>query len=171
MKNKPRTRLSRVMQWIWPMLSVGMMVLLFYSSSMPGDDSGAASMGIIDRLKNALPPLRLFDADTLHFLLRKGAHFTSYFVLAFFTTHAFKYYLWQPRLPRVESAAKPSPWKLFFVAWGIASLYGVADEIHQYFVPGRACLFSDMMINAAGALFGAGLVVLYLMRRYSHRME
>lgn len=161
MQDKPRTCFRRVMQWIWPVLSVGMMALLFYSSSMPGDESGAASMGIIDQLQNALPPLRLFDADMLHFLLRKGAHFTAYFTLAFFTAHALKYYLWQPRLP----------YKLFFVAWGIASLYGVLDEIHQYFVPGRACLLSDMVINAVGALFGAGLIVLYLMRKHAHKME
>jgi len=148
---------TRVMQWIWPILAVGTMALLFYSSGMPGDESGAASMGIIDRLKNALPFLRWFDADTLHFLLRKGAHFTAYFTLAFFTAHALKYYFRGRRL--------------FFIAWGIASLYGVSDEIHQYFVPGRACLFSDMVINAVGAFFGAGLVVLYLMRKPSHKME
>ena len=152
-----RSRLSRAMQWIWPVLSVGMMALLFYSSSMPGDESGAASMGIIDRLQNALPPLRLFDADVLHFLLRKGAHFAAYFTLAFFTAQALKYYLWQRR------------W-LFLAAWGIASLYGVADEIHQYFVPGRACLLSDMVINSVGAFFGT-LLVLYLLRKPSHKME
>jgi len=146
-----------VMQWVWPVLAVGMMAVLFYSSSMPGDESGAASMGIVDRLQGWLPPLRLLDADLLHFLLRKGAHFTAYFVLAFFTTHASKYYLRGRRL--------------FFIAWGIASLYGVLDEIHQYFVPGRACLLSDMAINAVGALFGAGLLVLYLLRKPSHKME
>jgi len=157
MNGVPQNRYQRVMQWIWPTLAVGMMALLFYSSSMPGDESGAASMGIIDRLQNALPPLRWFAADTLHFLLRKGAHFTAYFVLAFFTTHALKYYYWANPSPRVEKGT--FPWRLFLLAWGIASLYGVTDEIHQYFVPGRACLLSDMVINSVGALFGAGLVV------------
>ena len=143
------------MKWVWPLLAVAVAVGLFISSGTPGEASGAASMGIVDRLQDRLPFLRLINADTLHFLLRKGAHFVSYFFLGFFTVNALKYYLRGVRL--------------YAVAWGIASLYGVADEIHQYFIPGRACLLSDMLINAAGAFFGVGL--LYLWRWFSHRIQ
>ncbi len=40
------------------------------------------------------------------------------------------------------------------VVWAFASLYGVTDEIHQSFVPGRACQVRDMVIYSAGALIG-----------------
>jgi VanZ family protein len=60
---------------------------------------------------------------------------------------------------------------LFLSAWGAGALYGVLDEIHQYFVPGRACMVSDMAINAAGALVGAGLVYVWLLRKRRHIVE
>ena len=52
-------------------------------------------------------------------------------------------------------------------AWGVvlASLYGVSDEIHQAFVPGRSSDVFDWMADTAGAL-----VALYLFRRWrAHR--
>ena len=39
-------------------------------------------------------------------------------------------------------------------ALGIAALYAATDEIHQYFVPGWACMFTDVCIDSVGALLG-----------------
>ena len=39
----------------------------------------------------------------------------------------------------------------------LAFLYGVMDEIHQYFVPGRASAISDILTNSAGILFAGAL--------------
>jgi len=36
-------------------------------------------------------------------------------------------------------------------AWSIAFLYGIVDELHQSFVPGRVCSLSDLVSDAAGA--------------------
>lgn len=36
-------------------------------------------------------------------------------------------------------------------AWLIASLYGVVDELHQGYVPGRMCSFADFASDAVGA--------------------
>src|SRR5688572_17265433 len=41
-----------------------------------------------------------------------------------------------------------------------AALYGVTDELHQWFVPGRNADWRDVVADAAGAVLGAGLVVL-----------
>jgi VanZ family protein len=51
-------------------------------------------------------------------------------------------------------------------AWGavLASLYGVSDEIHQAFVPGRSSDVLDWMADTAGAL-----LMLYLFRRLRER--
>ena len=146
-----------VMQYVWPALALGVAAGLFYSSGLPGEVSGGASMGIISYARESIPILQPLSEDTLHFLLRKGAHFSAYFILAFCTAHGLKYYLSGPGLS--------------FTAWGLASLYGVTDEIHQHFVPGRYCMAGDMLINAAGAAAGAALVWLYLNRRRTHRME
>lgn len=37
----------------------------------------------------------------------------------------------------------------------IATLFGVSDEIHQYFVPGRAADVFDVVADGVGALVGA----------------
>lgn len=36
-------------------------------------------------------------------------------------------------------------------AWLLASLYGVVDELHQSYVPGRVCSFADFASDAVGA--------------------
>jgi VanZ family protein len=50
-----------------------------------------------------------------------------------------------------------------------ASLYGVSDEIHQYFVPSRSCDPVDWMIDTIGATCGAGIFLL-LARLLNGRM-
>ncbi len=35
----------------------------------------------------------------------------------------------------------------------LAIFYALSDEIHQLFVPGRACSFSDFLVDSAGILF------------------
>ncbi|MDR1898725.1 MAG: VanZ family protein [Treponema sp.] len=37
-----------------------------------------------------------------------------------------------------------------------ASVYGITDELHQYFVPGRDCNIRDWAADTLGAVIGAG---------------
>jgi VanZ family protein len=48
----------------------------------------------------------------------------------------------------------------FFLVAGLASVYGVIDEVHQYFVPGRDCNVWDWIADTLGALLGAAAVLL-----------
>ena len=41
------------------------------------------------------------------------------------------------------------------------------DEIHQYLVPGRACMFTDVCIDSVGALLGI-LFVTVIMIVFEH---
>jgi len=43
------------------------------------------------------------------------------------------------------------------VAFALSALYGVSDEVHQSFVPGREASALDWLADAAGALIGAFL--------------
>ena len=45
-------------------------------------------------------------------------------------------------------------------AWLAASLYGVSDEFHQRFVPGRSSCFDDVLADSSGALIGAAIALL-----------
>lgn len=64
-------------------------------------------------------------------------HFLAFFSLAFFL------------LPALIQGKNKS---LIFIAIIMAIMYGLLDEIHQLFVPGRICAFSDFLINSAGIL-------------------
>ena len=39
-------------------------------------------------------------------------------------------------------------------SWNSIGVYAVSDEIHQYFVPGRACMLRDMLLDTCGSLAG-----------------
>jgi len=44
-------------------------------------------------------------------------------------------------------------YKLFFLTVLILIAYGIIDEIHQFFIPGRFCTISDLGFNTVGVLF------------------
>ena len=73
--------------------------------------------------------------------VRKCAHMTEYAILGFFLVGA--------RYDGRENCRRVVGRSL-----GIAALYAATDEIHQYFVPGRACMFTDVCIDSVGALIG-----------------
>lgn len=50
-------------------------------------------------------------------------------------------------------------WRVALVAVAISTLYGVSDEWHQSFVPGRQASFSDVLKDLGGSAVGAGLCV------------
>jgi VanZ family protein len=72
-------------------------------------------------------------------LFYKTAHFIAY---------AFLTWLWW----RAISPSRRATWLLLLGAWGLSTLYGVTDEFHQYFVPGRSAKLTDVLIDAAGGL-------------------
>jgi len=43
--------------------------------------------------------------------------------------------------------------KYFVLAILVSILYGVLDEVHQIFVPGRFCSFGDILADGVGVVF------------------
>ncbi len=54
-----------------------------------------------------------------------------------------------------------SRWKVFLSAAVAGALYGLSDEFHQSFIPGRFATVEDAVADALGSVFGAacGLLV------------
>ena len=52
-------------------------------------------------------------------------------------------------------------YSLFLVGIVLAVSYGVIDEIHQFFVPGRSCTGFDVFLDSVGILFA---VMIYLIK-------
>lgn len=65
----------------------------------------------------------------------------------------------------IRRSGRPAePWVQNFVPVLFASLYGVTDEIHQYFVPTREADVGDIIANVAGAIV-VQLVLVYFWRK------
>lgn len=62
----------------------------------------------------------------------------------------------------LAALAEPSRW---LAATALASAYGVTDEIHQAFVPGRTPDPADWALDTAGALLGAFVLAWWLRRK------
>ena len=56
-------------------------------------------------------------------------------------------------------------WRQVGISTLIASLYGLSDEIHQYFVPGRSTEVLDWVADTLGALMAASLLA-WLSRKW-----
>ncbi len=91
------------------------------------------------------PDLGFHFQDKLH-------HFIFYSFYGFLLARAFFY---QDRYLRLQKF-----FLLFTVLLG--SLYGLSDEIHQYFVPGRMMDFWDFLADMLGVSLGAFLFHLRL---------
>ncbi|GHV88731.1 hypothetical protein AGMMS50267_10910 [Spirochaetia bacterium] len=44
----------------------------------------------------------------------------------------------------------------------ISSIYGIVDEVHQFYVPGRDCNVWDWLADTAGAILGSVIIMLVL---------
>ena len=131
-------------------LVIAVAAVIFILSSQTGDVSSDMSQGVTDDL------LSFVDTGnqggfSLHKLVRKCAHMAEYAALAFLLC-AYIVCVWQ-RAPFYRAA---------LIAWFISTLYGVTDEIHQLFVPGRSGAVKDVLIDAVGAAIGVlALAVLF----------
>ena len=86
----------------------------------------------------------------------KLVHTLCFGGLAFWTAFGVRFRpQWKPRLSILLPAA-------------CVSLYGIVDEIHQSFTPGRSCSPFDWMADTLGALLGSA-VFYVLVRNISQR--
>jgi len=136
--------------------------------SFSAEDAAASSQSSGNTLEFLM---RLFDVDAaedtvlynlLILMLRKSAHLLLYTVLGillFFAVSGLGHVLHRSTV---------------LVTGAIGILYAVTDEIHQYFVPGRACQWQDMLIDSTGVCLGICIMLLlhwFADRIRRHRAE
>ncbi len=78
----------------------------------------------------------------------KTAHIAAYAILAWFW--------WRALAPQRQTI-----WPVLLTAFILTLLYGISDEIHQLFVPGRHGSVADVLFDASGAL-----LMILLLRRF-----
>lgn len=102
------------------------------------------------------PELRLVAEPVLDTILRKLAHLAAYALLAMLIAYP---------LGGVRRDRRVGLALVLVVA------YGLSDEIHQAFVPGRVPALSDVAIDAAGGVIGLVGARLVGPRRAGHEQH
>lgn len=134
-------------------LLVFWMALIFFLSAQIANDSTETTNFVIDILYKLYKGLNIGNLSVLDFTeivfkpVRKLAHFSEFAILGILIYLNVKEY-------------KKNRVVLFALV--LSALYALSDEIHQIFVPGRACTFVDMCIDTSGALIGILLIHLIL---------
>ena len=155
--NKTKIKRRLIAFVIWLILSAIVAGLISYFTGQNAAVSNETSKTFLRRL------LELFfgtDDEVIvsayNKYIRTAAHFTLFFAFGLTLNAALHHQMRVPPLP---------------VSLGAGALLAVTDEIRQYFVPGRAMQFTDMLIDFCGVLLGALLVTLisYLSRRHWER--
>jgi VanZ family protein len=77
----------------------------------------------------------------VEFFIRKGAHFSVYFILGFLLYRLINRYRNMVRFR-------------FLLSLVAVVLYAASDEIHQYFTPNRTALLEDVMLDSFGGFIG-----------------
>lgn len=131
------------------------MILIFVMSSQKASQSSQLSGGIVYKLITVF--FSKFDSmplddqtqlvNTITFIVRKSAHFLEYFILGLLATLIMLTYDVKHKLKAIMSVV-------------FCLLYATSDEIHQYFVEGRACRFTDICIDAAGSVVAIVITIL-----------
>ncbi len=133
---------------IFGLLTVAVMVCIFLFSCENADKSSDTSGTIVNFIINIF--YKDFDSMTfaeqaeilenISHIIRKTAHFVIYAALGFFAFLT---------LGHKRLFCRATLWVVLF-----CGLYAVSDEIHQYFVPGRACMIRDMLLDTCGSITG-----------------
>lgn len=139
-----KRKFAIALSWILVLLCMG---IIFFLSSQDGESSAKLSedaMGPIGRFVTFL------FGEEGHNIFRKFAHFFEYSGLAFLVYNAFF---------RTRKEKRLSP----YMPYMVCVLYAVSDEIHQYFVPGRAGMLFDVGVDALGAF--TGMAVFFMLAK------
>lgn len=126
---------------------------IFWLSSKDSNQSQNMS----DSVRGIL--MKLFGPLLNSFIVRKFAHFFEYAVLGFLIGCAL--FLSRRRFSPITAVI-------------CSALYSISDEIHQYFVPGRACRIFDVGVDTLGALTGTlilAFIILIVNSIAIHRKE
>ena len=149
------TNKRKIAAIVFALLSVFWIVFIFSNSLQPAEVSGGNSKGLLKFLIESMSGIDFdtFDEETVNifdFIIRKLAHFSEFAVLSmlvYFTA----FFGFDDRLRYIIPATLS-----FFVS--------CTDEIIQYFVPGRACRFTDVVIDTCGAL--TFVLLAYVINKY-----
>jgi len=130
----------RAAHWLRPWLPAIVWAGVIWVLSTQEFSSAATSRFIRPLLEWFFPQASAETLETLHYAIRKAAHFAEYFVFSLLVLRGI----------RSERAGWKLTWALATVA--IAASYAALDEVHQAFVPERTGSPWDSLLDSSGAV-------------------
>lgn len=144
-------KISAVSLVLWALVIVWMGVIFSFSAQDAKESTGTSDV-ITDAVTNEV--VKNYDSmakedqmlvrSVINYFVRKGGHFTEFFVLGVLLVAAFS----SSGEARISRAG---------ISLVISFLYACSDELHQMFVDGRGPAFFDVCIDTTGALFGIAI--------------
>jgi VanZ family protein len=141
------------------------MMLIFFLSAQSALESNQLSLGITGMILRLIERLTVKVGTNANWInefnniVRKSAHALVFFVLAMMVLNAF-----------LKTGVKG--FKAFVYSLIFTTLYACTDEIHQLFVPGRACMLSDVFIDSIGGCLGLIVFIIgYKLHRLIRRIK
>ena len=141
-------------RFLWALSLLGVLIFIFGNSLMPTSVSGAESRSFFDHLSEIFPFLT-------HHLVRKLAHFAEYALLG-------------AHLAFIPALFLPLPRLGYPIGLFAGVFVAMADEGIQCFVPGRAGLWGDVLLDGLGSVFGFCFMLcawLIYIKRKERRLE
>lgn len=137
---------------IW-IITILWMATIFYFSHQPAEISRKES-GMVLAKMNILSEAEISIVgdsriSNLQCFVRKSAHIIVYLILGGLLTLSI-------------AGIRYGKIKSYIIAYIIGALYGVSDEIHQYFIPGRGPMVRDVFIDSIGVIMGVFLAALLI---------
>lgn len=155
-------------KWIFLAVTLFLMVLIFCLSAQEGEQSYALSQEVAQQMQENTATQTVVPAwfsENFHANVRKWAHVYLYALLGIsvaLTVSGFAGLCWQKQAGTTALCCGG-------IAAAICFAYAAGDELHQYFVPGRACLVTDVFVDSIGFLPGIA-VVCWLWYRHIRKM-
>lgn len=158
-------------------LTILWMIVIFIFSHQTGEESANFSGSITEAIVKFIfrdfelysPSKQLSILETTSYIIRKGAHFTEYAILGFFSLLT----LYTHKLIKITNYDKQKSLKQLktnaLYAFIFSAVYSISDEIHQYFIPFRHAAIFDVCIDSSGALlsilFTSAIIYMFYIKK------
>ena len=136
---KERMRPRLVPAWLrawWPALVWAGIIFSMSTDTFSAEHTGSVLEPVLRWL---VPSLTEDQFLTIHYFIRKSAHFTEYFVFCLLLYRG------------VRGDRRGWRWTWGLAALSVAAGYSILDEIHQAFVASRTASAYDSLLDSAGA--------------------
>jgi VanZ family protein len=150
---RPPRALVRLSAW-WPALLWAGVIFSMSTDTFSAEHTGSVLEPVLRWMIRSLTEDQFL---TIHYFIRKSAHFTEYFVFCLLLYRG------------VRGERRGWRW-----TWGLAALfcaagYSVLDEIHQAFVASRTASAYDSLLDSIGAFAAFGALWVWFRWRRSAR--